>query len=72
MYGWNREYIINNLSMKDIEIFYVEGMQSDLLRRGFKVNRTEETKSIEELKEWYDYTPEEIEAEKRYKESLRK
>ena len=70
MYGWKPEYIINSLSIKDIEIFYTEGMQSDLLRRGFKIDRKEETQSIEELKEFY-WTPEQIKQQEEYKRTLK-
>lgn len=71
MYGWKREYIINNLSNKDIEIFYVEGMQSDLMRRGFKIDRKDKFESIEDIQERY-YTPEEIKKQEEYKKTLRK
>lgn len=71
MYGWTPDYIRDNLSVKDIEIFYTEGMQSDLMRRGFKIDRKEETQSIEELKDWY-WTPEQIKQQEEYKKTLGK
>jgi len=57
--------------MRDIEIFYTEGMQSDLMRRGFKIDRKDEIESIEDIQELY-YTPEEIKKQEEYKKTLRK
>ena len=71
MYGWTREYIVDNLSFDDVEIFYREGMESDLIRRGFDIKRGEKNDNIDDLRELY-YTEEELKTIEKYKNKVKK
>jgi hypothetical protein len=64
MYGWTKEYILENLNYKQLNLYYEYGYRYDMERRGFKFKEPlAEGMSREELRELY-YTPEELAKQK--------
>lgn len=56
IYGWTKEYIVNNLTWKQFLIFYRYGRQYDYEKRGWKFDNVKEQR--DELVDIY-YTDEE-------------
>jgi len=65
MYSWPREYI-TSLSFDDAEIFYREGKEIDLRRRGFDLEEKKPTMEEREAAWETYYTEEERNEMKKY------
>ena len=61
IYGWYPDWVLDNLSVEEIGMYYHEGMKADLYRHQFNIDRSKDItqEEREALHEMY-YTPEEL------------
>ena len=61
LYGWTREYVVDCLSCEEINIFYQEGTERDLWRRGWNIDIKDDfiEEDFKQLRDMY-YSDEEL------------
>lgn len=70
IYGWTKEYILEHLTFKQLNLYFKHGYRHDMERRGFKFKDDQrEDMSWEEIRQLY-YTPEELEEQRKAKEQM--